>query len=209
MRKTNYFEINKSVSTRVVEFATLRILKKEIQLEYGRKIDKVREQIKYLNEMQEDNSQIMTKEQITGKLAEKYAEIEELELARNEQIKNEATFELTDNDKALKKALKGTSYDDINGIFDALKEWFSNYNYDLSDKETLCQQLLSAIGAKEDFKKLCASNGSAILVVNNTKALDMLYWVLFEGMVQAGTIKNAQLPEIIVDKYGKKKNSDK
>ena len=63
---------------------------------------------------------------------------------------------------------------------------------------------MEAIGKKVNVKTLVKSNGTKALVWDVTNALKNLYAVSFEWMVEAGTIKNADIPSVLAEKYAKK-----
>ena len=48
------------------------------------------------------------------------------------------------------------------------------------------------------------SGGTKCMNYDSTNALKNMYGVSFEWMVEAGTIKNADIPSVLVDKYAKK-----
>ena len=53
------------------------------------------------------------------------------------------------------------------------------------------------------------SNGTKCMVYDATNALRNMYGVSFEKMVEAGTIKSAMIPSVLVDKYAKKNKKNK
>ena len=128
-------------------------------------------------------------------------EISELQEKCDKQLKDEAKFEFTEGDKAFKKTLKGLDVNDPK-IEQAVIDWFMNYKLDVTNS-TLLYDVMDAIGGKEDFNKLVDTEGLDAISVDNTRALSMLYWVAFRAMANAGTIKKAQIPDIIKDNFGK------
>lgn len=64
--------------------------------------------------------------------------------------------------------------------------------------------VLESIGKKIDTKTVVKSNDTKALKYDVTNALKNLYGVGFEWMVEAGTIKPADIPSVLTDKYTKK-----
>lgn len=198
MKNIDLFKADKTMSTRVEEYVKCRILRKAIMKEYNDKISAIDTSIENLAKLE---GSILANTIDTQKAQFMKAK-EELILKRDEQIKKEATFEYTQGDKDFKKALKGLSMDSPI-VSEQVVAWFKNYNLDVADTNLLADILL-AIGGKEDFHKLVDSNGIDAVAVDNNRALSMLYWVAFRHMATVGTIKPAQIPDIIKDNFGVK-----
>ena len=77
------------------------------------------------------------------------------------------------------------------------------YKLDVSGT-TFETAVLESIGKKIDTKTIVKSNGTKALKYDVTNALKNLYGVGFEWMVEAGTIKPADIPSVLTDKYTKK-----
>lgn len=197
MRKVDLFKADKTMSGRVEEYVKCRILRKAIMTEYNDKIKAIDEAMSNLEKLRGS----VLEDKIEPQKAEYLVAREDLVNKRDEQIKKEAVFEFTQADKDFKKALKGLAVND-GAIAEATVAWFNNYGLDISESELLAD-IISAIGGKEDFHKLVDTEGLDGLSVDNNRALSMLYWVAFRHMATVGTIKAAQIPEIIKNNFGK------
>lgn len=198
MKKVDLFQAERTMSTRVEEYVKCRILRKAIMKQYEGQIKAIDDSIANLEKLVGS----VLADTIPTKKAEYLVARNEIVAKRDEQIAKEATFEFTKADTGFKKALKGLSMNDPK-IAEEVVAWFKNYNLDVSDSELLAD-ILAAIGGKEDFNKLVDSEGLDGVAVDNNRALSMLYWVAFRHMATVGTIKPAQIPEIIRDNFGTK-----
>ena len=85
----------------------------------------------------------------------------------------------------------------------AVENFYKAYKLDVTNT-TFETAVLESIGKKIDTKTVVKSNGTKALKYDVTNALKNLYGVGFEWMVEAGTIKPADIPSVLVDKYTKK-----
>ena len=202
MMKTNLvnvdlFQAKKEMSTRVEEYVKCRVLAKKIKKEYADKISAIQSKLDNLDTWV---GSIFEKDIPAQKQAWE-DEIADLEEKRDNQLKAEAKFDFTKGDKELKKTLKGLDMSDPK-IEQAVISWFGNYDLDVTNS-VLLYDIMDAIGGKEDFNKLVDTDGLDAVSVDNSRALSMLYWVAFRHMATVGTIKKAQIPDIIKDNFGK------
>ncbi len=72
------------------------------------------------------------------------------------------------------------------------------------DNTTFETALVDSIGKRIDKRTVVTSGGTKCMNYDSTNALKNMYGVSFEWMVEAGTIKNADIPSVLVDKYAKK-----
>ena len=190
---------NLSMTTRINEYAQCRILRKKIGLEYADRIAAVKASVEGLAKLE---GSALWNESVKDEIEKKQAEILRLEDERKEQLKKDATFTLTKADRGFKKALHGLHCDD-DKVALAVVEWFDQYSVDVRSSYLL-KDILRAIGGKESFGELVSTDGRNAVVVDETRALNMLYWVTFGACVEKGAIKAAVLPEIIREKYAPK-----
>ena len=196
MKKVDLFKADKVMSGRVEEYVKCRVLRKAIMKEYEGQIKAIDSSLENLNKLEGS----ILADTIPAQKEKYLVAREELVEKRNKQITEEAAFELTKGDAVFKKTLKGLSMSDSK-VSEAVVDWFKNYNLDITDSELLAD-ILQAIGGKEDFHKLVDSEGLDGVSVDNNRALNMLYWVAFKHMATVGTIKPAQIPDIIKDNFG-------
>lgn len=196
--KVDLFAADKKMSSRVEEYVKVRVLKKAINKSYAEKIDSINNSIKSANNL----IGTIAEDTVPAILASLNASLDATIKERDEQIKKECTFELTENDKTFKRALKGLNVGENDRISRAIIVWFKHYNLDVTNS-TLLADIISAIGGKEDYNKFVDTEGQNGLSVNESNALNMLYWVAFNHMATMGTIKPAQIPDIIKNNFGK------
>lgn len=201
MKNVDLFVGDKAMNGRVEEFVKCRVLYKAIRKDYESKIQKAKDEI-ISAENCDGSMHAKTPEE---KLA-LYEKLENIIKERDNLISKDATFEFTKADRVFKKALKGLSMDSP-VIAEAIIEWFSNYNLDVTDS-LLLADIISAIGGKEDIHKLVDSNGADGVSVDNNRALSMVYWVTFKHLVAVNLIKPAQIPEIIGKNFGEKARAE-
>lgn len=204
LKRVDFFKANRNLSERVVEFMRCRVWKKAIQLEFDSKIQAAKATIENYAKLE---GSIMKEHAEEVRIAG-LAQIAEFEKQRDEQIEAEAKFEFTEADKTFKKSLKSAD-GAADLIADAVCEWFENYGLDISDTYFL-DEILNQFGSKFDFRKFVATNAQDARALDVTRALEMMYCTAYTHMISAGTIKAAQIPQIVQDKYApKKKKSSK
>lgn len=198
LKNVDLFKADKTMSTRVEEYVKCRILRKAIMKQYGEQIKAIDASLENLKKLEGS----ILAENLPMKRSELLLAKEDIINKRNDQIAKEAVFTFTKADTTFKRTLKGLNLDSPK-VAEAVVEWFKNYNLDVSDS-VLLADILKAIGGKEDYDKLVDTDGLDGISVDNNKALSMLYWVAFKHMASVGTIKKAQIPDIIKDNFGTK-----
>lgn len=202
MACVNFYAADRTMSNRVAEFMRCKLWKKELQLVYGKKIDAMKQSIQNLDNLKGSIHEDKIPEMRTTLMAQ----IAEFEAERDEQIKLEATFELTEADKALKKALKkADGASDL--VAEAVAKWFDCYGLNIRNTYFL-DEILEHFGSKFDFKKFCATYGMDARALDVTRSLEMMYATAYTHMV-GKTIKQAQIPSLIWEKYAPKKGNKK
>lgn len=207
--KVDFFQSARTLSTRTAEFFRCVIKKAELNTIYNEKIQKAQNSIEASINVIENGSTIITKEEAQASIEkwQKVIEVYKEELAK--LLKEQASFEYTDYDKVFRKTMKdATSLEDVKT---AVRAFYKSYKLDVANT-TFENAVLESIGKKVDTKTIVKSNGTKVLKYDVTNALKNLYGVAFEWMVEAGTIKPADIPSVLVDKYAKKsknKKSDK
>ena len=192
MKKVNYFDADRTMSLRVAEFMRCHVWKTEIRLRYAESIKKAEEALELIDNLKGS----IHESQIGQMKTEQLAKIASLTKERDALIAEEATFELSFNDKQFKKAVKADSTFAENAIIN----WFKAYHLDVSDT-ALVDEILSATGEKISNRTLVNSRGKVATAFNDGNCLKMLYAKAYEHMVNAGTIKPVQIPSLMMDKY--------
>lgn len=204
INRVDFFQASRDLSDRVSEFFRCVLHKKELNLIYNEKISSEEKSLENLLEIDEKGTTIPELQDPIAreKMATvKMARIEELRRQKQEQIDKEATFTWTDSDKEFKKSIKNATCNDE--IVKAVRKWFADYTLviDGTDFERAC---IESVGKKIKDRKIIDSEGAECMAYDENNALKNMYGVSFEYMVQAGTIKSAQIPEVLREKYAKK-----
>ena len=198
-KRVDLFTAKREMSINVMEFTKCVILRKKIQMEYKARIDATQTALDNLDNLQGS----ILADTIPQRREELLVALDALVKARDAQIEAEAKFEKTAGDKKFVKALKNCHVYGYSTIAMAIREWFEDYGLDVAES-TLESEIMLAIGGKVNFNELVDSCGTEAITVDNNRALQMLYWTLYRHMVIVGTIKEAQIPEIIRNNYGRK-----
>lgn len=208
--KTNnvdFFQSARTLSSRTSEFFRVVIKKAELNTVYSAKIETNNNSIASIDDMLENGSNLdVTKEELL-KMRENYIVLNDaLKKEWDKLLAEQATFSYNEHDKTFKKAMKNaTTIDDVTV---AVREFYAAYKLKV-DNTTFEQAVLESIGKRASVRTLVKSNGKKALTYDVTNALKNLYAVGFEWMVEAGTIKNADIPSVLVEKYSKKNKKNK
>lgn len=202
--KVDFFQSTKTLSTRTSEFFRAMLKKAELNTIYSSKINANEASIAGIDDMLAGNTKMDVAPDELEKMRENYISINEsLKKEWDKLVKEQATFDFTKEDKAFKSAMKNAKT--IDDVKKAVRDFFKNYKLTV-ENTTFENAVLESIGKKVDTKTLVNSNGTKALKYDITNALKNLYAVSFEWMVEAGTIKNADIPTVLVEKYAKKSN---
>lgn len=208
-KNVDFFQSSRTLSTRTAEFFRCVIKKEELKVIYGGKIATNNASIASIDDMLSGNDKghLEISEEKLNEMRENYVSINKsLQAEWDKLVAEQATFEYTAGDKAFKKAIKKAT--SIEEVRTACRSFFRNYKLIIDD--TAFEKLvLESIGQKINNKKLVTTNGTKCMVYDATNALRNMYGVSFEKMVEAGTIKPAMIPSVLVDKYAKKNKKNK
>ena len=200
--KVDFFQSSRTLATRTSEFFRVVIKKAELNTIYSEKISANEASIASIDDMLKNGSKLDVSEEELQKMRENYVTINEaLKVEWDKLLVEQATFEYTANDKKFKKAMKNAST--IDDVKNAIREFFKEYKLEVANT-TFESALIESIGKKVTVKTLVKSNGTKALSYDITNALKNLYAVSFEWMVEAGTIKSANIPSVLQKKYEKK-----
>ena len=201
--KVDFFQSARTLSTRTSEFFRCVIKKAELNTIYGSKIDANNNSIAAIDDMLEKGSGNLdvTVEDL-NRMRANYVTINEgLKVEWDKLLKEQASFEYNEHDKKFRKAMKDAKC--LEDVKTAVENFYKAYKLDVSGT-TFETAVLESIGKKVDTKTVVKSNGTKALKYDVTNALKNLYGVGFEWMVEAGTIKPADIPSVLTDKYTKK-----
>ncbi len=199
-RKVDFFNLDKEFSDRVVNYMIKKVWRRELQLKYEQELNKLYEKLDRIKNL--ENS--ILKEEIYDKRKNILAKIGKLELQKQKDLKD-SKFEEIETDKKFKKIVKTSQ--GANAV-DAVREFYSYWGLDISHSY-FEDELISAFGKKAfSIKTLVETCGKDSVTFNVTDAWGLLYTMAYARMVQVGTIKPIQIPEIIREKYtvNQKKN---
>ena len=200
--KVDFFQSARTLSTRTSEFFRCIIKKAELNTIYGSKIDANEKSIAAIDDMLEKGTNLDVTVEDLNRMRANYVTINEgLKVEWDKLLKEQASFEYNEHDKIFRKAMKSATC--LNDVKTAVENFYKAYKLDVAGT-TFETAVLESIGKKIDTKTVVKSNGTKALKYDVTNALKNLYGVGFEWMVEAGTIKPADIPSVLTDKYTKK-----
>lgn len=186
------------------EFFRVIIKKDELNTIYSKKIAGNETSIAAIDDMMTNGSKIQVSEEELETMRNNYVAInEDLKAEWEKLLKEQATFANNETAKRFKKGMK--TADSINEVKTLVRAFFKEYEL-IIDNTTFENAVLESIGKKVTSKTVVKSNGTKALTYDISNALKNLYGVSFEWMVEAGTIKAADIPSVLVEKYAKKTN---
>lgn len=200
--KVDFFQSARTLSTRTSEFFRCIIKKAELNTIYSSKIDANEKSIAAIDDMLEKGTNLDVTVEDLNRMRTNYVTINEgLKVEWDKLLKEQASFEYNEHDKKFRKAIKDAK--SLEDVKTAVENFYKAYKLDVSGT-TFETAVLESIGKKIDTKTVVKSNGTKALKYDVTNALKNLYGVGFEWMVEAGTIKPADIPSVLTDKYTKK-----
>lgn len=200
--KVDFFQSARTLSTRTSEFFRCIIKKAELNTIYGSKIDTNEKSIAAIDDMLEKGTNLDVTVEDLNRMRTNYVTINEgLKVEWDKLLKEQASFEYNEHDKKFRKAMKDAK--SLEDVKTAVENFYKAYKLDVAGT-TFETAVLESIGKKIDSKTVVKSNGTKALKYDVTNALKNLYGVGFEWMVEAGTIKPADIPSVLIDKYTKK-----
>lgn len=200
--KVDFFQSARTLSARTSEFFRCIIKKAELNTIYGSKIDANEKSIASIDDMLEKGTNLDVTVEDLNRMRANYVTINEgLKVEWDKLLKEQASFEYNEHDKKFRKAMKDAK--SLEDVKTAVENFYKVYKLDVAGT-TFETAVLESIGKKIDTKTVVKSNGSKALKYDVTNALKNLYGVGFEWMVEAGTIKPADIPSVLTDKYTKK-----
>ena len=200
--KVDFFQSARTLSTRTSEFFRCIIKKAELNTIYGSKIDANNNSIAAIDDMLEKGTNLDVTVEDLNRMRTNYVTINEgLKVEWDKLLKEQASFEYNEHDKKFRKAMKDAKC--LEDVKTAVENFYKAYKLDVTNT-TFETAVIESIGKKIDTKTVVKSNGTKVLKYDVTNALKNLYGVGFEWMVEAGTIKPADIPSVLTDKYTKK-----
>ena len=200
--KVDFFQSARTLSTRTSEFFRCIIKKAELNTIYSSKIDANEKSIAAIDDMLEKGTNLDVTVEDLNRMRTNYVTINEgLKVEWDKLLKEQASFEYNEHDKKFRKAMKDAK--SLEDVKSAVENFYKAYKLDVTNT-TFETAVLESIGKKIDTKTVVKSNGTKALKYDVTNALKNLYGVGFEWMVEAGTIKPADIPSVLTDKYTKK-----
>ena len=200
--KVDFFQSARTLSTRTSEFFRCIIKKAELNTIYSSKIDANEKSIAAIDDMLEKGTNLDVTVEDLNRMRTNYVTINEgLKVEWDKLLKEQASFEYNEHDKKFRKAMKDAKC--LEDVKTAVENFYKAYKLDVTNT-TFETAVLESIGKKIDTKTVVKSNGTKALKYDVTNALKNLYGVGFEWMVEAGTIKPADIPSVLTDKYAKK-----
>lgn len=200
--KVDFFQSARTLSTRTSEFFRCIIKKAELNTIYGSKIDANEKSMSAIDDMLEKGTNLDVTVEDLNRMRANYVTINEsLKVEWGKLLKEQASFEYTEHDKAFRKAMKSATC--LEDVKTAVENFYKAYKLDVAGT-TFETSVIESIGKKIDTKTVVKSNGTKAMKYDVANALKNLYGVAFEWMVEAGTIKPTDIPTVLIDKYAKK-----
>lgn len=207
MKKTDLFKADKAMSGRAAEFMRTKVWGITLKARCKAEIAKAEASIEGLRNL--DGSVLGNKGKDSIMALE--AHITELNNKLTEQLKEEATFELTENDKTFYKSYKEAENE--SAVINAIIAWFGAYNLTVTGDNDIVISILEAIsGKKRASAKVIINSGATKFVENKrtkTDVIGLFYGTLAERMLEVGTLKAEAIQEDVREFYAPKKKSKK
>ena len=195
MKKINYFTVSRELSSMVSTYMFRFVWQNEVRSTYGGRISYYKAALDG-----ESNITVYNGENPLSR-EELLVKIDDLQ---KEQASILSAKWLYDNDKtvvALKTACRGADSADVKK---AIATFLKDMGIDSENASRIVGQAIMDCGSSMNCKVLVESDGKRVRKFNANKALSCTMAILFEEMVQAGTIKPVQIPTLLRDKYTKK-----
>lgn len=185
---------NRDFAAHVADFMSNKVWKAEADLKFKTEESK-------LNKLLDVNFGLegtILEDEIPTRKAEAEKRLAELEKER-ETFMVGHTFTMTDEDKALKRAL---SSDKATGasIKSALITWFKSYGLDV-EKAYILTACCEAVSPRLNMKTLVRSKGVKALTIDSGNAWKNVWTICYMYAVKAGTIHATDIPELLSAKY--------
>ena len=205
--KVDLFQADKAMSERVAEFMRTKVWGITLKARCKAEIAKAEASIEGLRNL--DGSVLADKGKDSIIALE--AHITELNTKLAEQLKEEATFDLTENDKTFYKAYKDATTE--SEVVEAIIAWFAAYHLEVTKDSDIIALIAGAIsGAKRASAKTIVNSGATQFVESKrtkTDIIGLFYGVLAERMLEVGTLKATEIQEDVREFSAPKKKVKK
>ena len=192
MKRVQWFDADRRLSDDVAEFMRCYVWRTELKLRYGKKIQDCKDGLEKLEVLRGS----IHEDRIPAMKEGYLAQIATLEQELAEEVARTAKFDLSEEGKELRKALKKAPASAELAIY----SFFKKYGVDVLDTGFI-EEILNAAGERIDNKMLVNSGAKVVTAFDSTRCLKMVYAKTYEHMVCVGKIKPAQIPEMMMDKY--------
>lgn len=200
MKKINYFTVSRELSNMVSTYMFRFVWQNEVRATYAPKIAYYRLALDDKNTTVKGiDEKPLTKEQILSR-------IDDLENEMNDILSAKWLYENDKDVVELKNACRGAESADVKK---ALTTFLAHAGIDSENATRIVKQAITDCGTSMNCRVLVQSEGTKVRKFNANKALSCTMAILFEEMVQAGTIKPVQIPSLLRDKYSKKAKTPK
>lgn len=196
MKNIDMFLAKRDFADRVAKFVDLKVLRAQYSEEYRIQVSATKKLMDNVNTLKGS----LFEDSIPERLAQYQTDLDNFKAAYDDKVEKMDKFELSEDEKTLRKALKPLGCDDTKAIKQALREFFAKYDLAIAGTN-LENSLMNALGGKVDMRKFVKTEGVDGISFNATGALNIIFWVTFNYMVAAGTIGKANIPDCLRDKY--------
>lgn len=200
MKKVNYYAISKELSNMVSTYMFRFVWQNEVRATYSPKIAYYRLALDDKNTTVKGiDEKPLTREQILSR-------IDDLENEMADILSAKWRYENDKDVVELKNACRGAESADVKK---AITTFLAHAGMDSENATRIVKQAIIDCGSSMNCRVLVQSDGTKVRKFNANKALSCTMAILFEEMVQAGTIRPVQIPSLLRDKYGKKEQKGK
>ncbi len=202
-KRVNMFQAAKAMSERVNEYMHTQVWNVVVKTRLRKAQEKLAQELENLENLR---GSVISDEQIFELAALKQNEYAETEQKLQELADKEQTFAYTAEDKEFYKAYKSAGKDDAK-IREAVVAFCGAYNLDVKGTDLLDELADGIRGVKKASASQIVKSGATQFVAARTKndVLTVLYGILAERMLKAGTLKAESIPEDVRKAYESKR----
>ena len=207
MKKTDLFKADKAMSERVAEFMRTKVWGITLKARFKKEEETILASIEGLKKL--DGSVLADKGKDSISALED--KLDELAEKLENQLKEEAKFDFTDNDKNFYKGYKSaTTEEEIAG---AICAWFKTYGLEVTPENDIVVAIFNAISGSKKASATTVIRSGATKFVDDKRSkgdvIGLFYGVLAERMLEVGTLKATEIQEDVREFYAPKKKAKK
>lgn len=207
MKKTDLFKADKVMAERVAEFMRTKVWGITLKARFKKEEEETIASINGLKNL--DGSVLADKGEESIKALENH--LVELEEKLNNQLKEEASFDFTDNDKTFYKGYKSAQSEEE--VINAIIGWFATYNLTVTKDNDIVITIANAISGSKKASATTIIRSGAKQFTDDKRSkgdvIGLLYGKLAERMLEVGTLKAEAIQEDVREFYAPKNKNKK